>query len=134
VDEEFAARGQQAIDDEQCEDFVPRHVAGVIGQRVAPEGVQAEVGPELGGGPAIAEAARRLQGEGRGLDLDHIGIVGGGRVAVGEEGQWAALAVLVEDIHRVLPGVELGGVEFTQMEHWRWTTRSRRTRRLSQTE
>ena len=64
VDEEFAARGEQAVDDEQFQDFVPRHVARVIGQRVAPEGVEAEVFPKLGGGPAVAEAAGRLYREG----------------------------------------------------------------------
>ena len=117
VDEEFAARGQQPVDDEQLEDFVPRHVAGVGGQGVAPEGVQVEVFPEFSDGPTVAEAARRLHGEGRELDLDHIGIVGGGLVAIGEEAQWAALTVLVQDVNGVLPGLELGGVEFAQMEH-----------------
>ena len=117
VDEEFAARGEEAVDDEQFEDFVPRHVAGVVGQGVAPEGVEAEVFPELGGGPAIAEAAGRLHREGGELDLDHVGIVGGGLVAVGEEAQLAALTVLVQDVNRVLPGIQLGGVEFAQMEH-----------------
>jgi hypothetical protein len=57
VDEEFAARGQETVDDEPFEDFMPRHVAGLVGQRVAPEGVQAEVFPELSGGPTVAEAA-----------------------------------------------------------------------------
>jgi hypothetical protein len=38
-------------------------------------------------------------------------------LAVGEEAQLMALAVLVEDINRVLPGSELVGVEFAQMEH-----------------
>lgn len=41
-----------------------------------------------------------------------VGIVEGGLVAVGEEAQLAALPVLVQDINGVLPGIELGGVEF----------------------
>ena len=117
MDEEFAARGQQAVDDEQGQDFVPGHVAGVGGQGVAPEGVQTEVFPELDGRPAIAEAAGRLDREGGELDLDHVGIVGGGLVAVGEEAQLAALPVLVQHVQGVLPGIQLGGVEFAQMEH-----------------
>ena len=96
--------------------LVPRHVAGVAGQGVAPEGVEAEVGPELGGRPAVAEAAGRLHREGGELDLDHVGIVGSRLVAVGEEAQLAALAVLVQDVKGVLPGPELGGVEFAQVE------------------
>jgi len=79
--------------------------------------VETEVIPESGGGPAVAEAAGRLDREGAELDLDHIGIVGGGLVAVGEEAELAALPVLVQDINRVLPRVELGGVEFAQVEH-----------------
>lgn len=117
MDEEFAARGQQAVDDEQLEHFVPRHIAGVVGQGVVPEGVEVEIGPELGGGPAVAEAAGGFHGEGRELDLDHVGGVGGGRVAVGEEAQLSGLSVLVQDLNRVLPGSELGGVEFAQVEH-----------------
>ncbi len=117
MDEEFAARGEQAIDDEQLQNFVPRHIAGVLGQGVAPEGVEAKVFPELGDGPAIAEAARRLDLKGGELDLGHVGIVRGGLVAVGEEAELAAPAVLVQDINRVLPGIELGGVKFAQMEH-----------------
>jgi hypothetical protein len=99
----------------------------VGGQRVVPEGVQAGVFPELAGRPTIAEAAWRPHGEGGEFALDHIGIVGGGLVAVGEETQLAALTVLVQDVDGVLPGVEWGGVEFAQM-------RSRLTRRLPQTE
>ena len=38
-------------------------------------------------------------------------------VAVGEKAQLAALPVLVQDVNRVLPGIELGGVEFAQVEH-----------------
>ena len=94
-----------------------RSASGGLGQRGAPEGVQTEVFPEPGGGPAIAESAGRLHGEGGEFDLDHVGIVGGGLVAVGEEAQLAALAVLVQDVDRVLPGIELGGVEFAQVEH-----------------
>lgn len=96
---------------------MPGHVAGVVGQRIAPEGVEAEVFPELGGGPAVAEAAGRLHHEGGEFDLDHIGIVGSGLVAVGEEAQLPALTVLVQDVNGVLPGIQLSGVEFAQMEH-----------------
>jgi len=115
--EDFAARGEEAVDGEQFEDFIPRHVAGVIGQRVAPEGVEAEAFPELGGRPTVAEAAGRLHREGGELDLDHVGVVGGGLVTVGEETLLPALAVLVENINGVLPGIQLGGVEFA-----RWST------------
>jgi hypothetical protein len=38
-------------------------------------------------------------------------------MAVGEEPEWAALAVPVEQVNRVPPGIELGGVEFAQVEH-----------------
>lgn len=34
-----------------------------------------------------------------------------------EEVQLTALTVLVQDVKGVLPGVQLGGVEFAQMEH-----------------
>jgi len=117
VDEEFATRGQQPVDNEQFQDFIPRHLARVSGQRVAPEALEPEVGPELGGRPPIAEAAGRPHREGGELDLDHIGIIGGGLLAVGEEAQLAALTVFVQDVNRVLPGIQLGGVEFAQMEH-----------------
>lgn len=46
VAEEFAARGQEAIDGEEFEDEVPGHVAGLVSQGVVPEGVEAEVGPD----------------------------------------------------------------------------------------
>jgi hypothetical protein len=38
-------------------------------------------------------------------------------IAVGEEAELTALTVLVEDVNGVLPGIELGGVEFAEMEH-----------------
>ena len=38
-------------------------------------------------------------------------------VAVGEEAELKALAVLVEDVNGMLPGIELGDVEFAQVEH-----------------
>ena len=50
--------------------------------------------------------------------LDHVGIVVGGLVAVGEEAQLVALTVLVQDVAKgVLLGIKLGGVEFARMEH-----------------
>ena len=49
--------------------------------------------------------------------LDHVGIVVGGLVAVGEEAQLVALTVLVQDVKGVLLGIKLGGVEFARMEH-----------------
>lgn len=36
---------------------------------------------------------------------------------VGEEAQLAALAVLVQDINRVLPAIQLGGVKFAKVQN-----------------
>ena len=71
---------------------------------------------ELGGGPAIAEAAGRAHGAGVEFDGEDVGGVRDGAVAVGEEAQLVALAVFVEDFEGALPGVELGGVEFAEVE------------------
>jgi len=57
----------------------------------------------LCGGPAVAKAARGLDGEGREFDLDDIGIVGGGLISIGEEAELTALTVLVQDVDGVLP-------------------------------
>jgi hypothetical protein len=45
------------------------------------------------------------------------GGLGAELVAVGEEAQLAALAVLMENVDGALPGIEPDGVEFAQMEH-----------------
>jgi len=103
VDGEFAARSQEPIDGEQFEDFFPGHIARILGERIAPERIQAQIAPELCGGPAVAKAARGLDGEGREFDLDDIGIVGGGLISIGEEAELTALTVLVQDVDGVLP-------------------------------
>ena len=70
----------------------------------------------MGGRPRIAEAAGRLHREGRELDLDHAGTIGGGQVAVGDAAPLPPLAALGENVNKVPPGIELGGVEFAQTE------------------
>ena len=75
MDGKLAARREQTVDGEQFEDFFPRHIAGLASERIAPEGVEAEFGPELCGGPAVAEAAGSLDGEGGELDLDDVGVI-----------------------------------------------------------
>jgi hypothetical protein len=91
----------------------------IVGQRVAPAGVDVEVlvFPALDGRPAIAKAARRAHREGSDLELDHIGSIGGGLVEVGEEAQLPALAVLVQDVKGVRPGIQWRGVAFAEGEH-----------------
>lgn len=96
--------------------FFPRHIARILGERLAPEGFQAQIAPALRGGPAVTEAARGLDGEGGELDLDHAGIIGSGLLAINEEAELPPLAILVQDINGVLPGIELSGVEFAQLE------------------
>jgi len=118
VDEAFAARGQQTVDNEPSRSRTLSHGTSpasaarasrkVCRPRSAQSWVAAQQSPKRRGDFTAKE------GE---LDLDHVGIVGGGLVAVGEEAQWAALTVLVQDVNRVLPGIELGGVAFAQMEH-----------------
>jgi hypothetical protein len=48
------------------------------------------------------------------LNLDHVGVIGRDRFADREE---AGLAILVEHVDGALPGIELAGVEFAQMQH-----------------
>lgn len=38
-------------------------------------------------------------------------------IAIGEEPELAALAVLVQDVNGMLPGIELSGVEFAQVQN-----------------
>mgnify|MGYP000661908548 CR=1 FL=1 len=116
VDGKFAARGDETIDGEKLDHFFPGHLACILGERIAPEGIQAQVAPELCGGPAIPEAARGLDSEGREFDLDHVGIVGRGLLTIGEEAELTVLAILVQDVNGVLPGIELGGVELAQVK------------------
>ena len=50
-------------------------------------------------------------------NLDHIGIVGRGLIAIGEKPELATLTILVQHVNGVLPGIELCGIEFAQVQH-----------------
>jgi hypothetical protein len=117
VDVQFAARIEQPVDREQFEHLGPRHLAGFAGETFLPERAQAELLPGVTTRPAITETARLLDRESREFDLHHV--VGRGRaaVAVGEESSLVTRAVLVQHVERVLPGVELCGVEFAKVQN-----------------
>ncbi len=99
---QFAARIAQAIDREYCGYSRPRHIRVISVQVLDQELVQLQPLPQLQSQITVAEATRALHSYLLHQHARHIRIIRGFDFG-GKQFQLRALAVFVEDLHRLLP-------------------------------
>ena len=116
VDTEFAARGAEPVDGQQFDHLGPVFRPPVMGQMGGEELVELEFLKEAAPQPIVPELTGPPHAQGTEQDFADIGRLRRGTLGIGEQTPLKALSVLLQHFNGPLPLLDLGGVEFAQVE------------------